>query len=99
VDANVGQMPDAVEKAGVRANTIVIFTSDSGLEFIRPWNGWPAPGAGTASLRWKGAFQPCYRSRARMRSARTTMRLWELARFDGWVSALDRLGRRTRPAT
>lgn len=27
------------------------------------------------------------------------MRPWELARFDGWVRALDRLGRRTRPAT
>jgi hypothetical protein len=25
VDANVGQMPDAVEKAGVRENTIVIY--------------------------------------------------------------------------
>jgi arylsulfatase A-like enzyme len=36
---NVGQMPEAVEKAGVRENTIVIFTSDNGLEFIRPWNG------------------------------------------------------------
>jgi arylsulfatase len=32
-------MPEAVEKAGVRENTIVIFTSDNGLEFIRPWNG------------------------------------------------------------
>ena len=33
------------------------------------------------------------------RSVRTTMRRWELAKFDGWVSALDCLGRRTRPAT
>ena len=41
--ANVGQMPDAVEKAAVRENTIVIFTSDNGLEFIRPWDGWTGP--------------------------------------------------------
>jgi arylsulfatase len=46
VDADVGQMPDAAEKAGERENTIVIFTSDNGLEFIRPWNGWADPWRG-----------------------------------------------------
>jgi arylsulfatase len=46
VDANVGQMPGAVEKTGVRENTIVIFTSDNGLEFIRPGNGWAGPWRG-----------------------------------------------------
>jgi len=48
MDANVGQMLDAVDKAGVRDNTIVIFTSDNGPEFIRPWDGWAGP--------WRGQY-------------------------------------------
>jgi arylsulfatase A-like enzyme len=56
VDANVGQMPEAVEKAGVRENTIVIFTSDNGLEFIRPWNGWAGPGRGHCFIALEGGI-------------------------------------------
>lgn len=48
MDANVGQLLDAVDKAGVRDNTIVIFTSDNGAEFIKPWDGWAGP--------WRGAY-------------------------------------------
>ena len=48
MDANVGQILDAVDKAGIRDNTIVIFTSDNGAEYIRPWNGWAGP--------WRGAY-------------------------------------------
>jgi len=48
MDANVGQMLDAVDKAGIREDTIVIFTSDNGLEFIRPWDGWAGP--------WRGQY-------------------------------------------
>jgi arylsulfatase A-like enzyme len=48
MDANVAQILDAVEKAGIRDNTIVIFTSDNGPEFIKPWDGWAGP--------WRGAY-------------------------------------------
>jgi arylsulfatase len=48
MDANVGQMLDAVDKAGVRDNTIVIFTSDNGPEFFKPWDGWAGP--------WRGQY-------------------------------------------
>jgi arylsulfatase len=48
MDANVGQILDAVDKAGIRDNTIVIFTSDNGAEYIRPWQGWAGP--------WRGAY-------------------------------------------
>jgi len=48
MDANVGQILDAVDKAGVRDNTIVIFTSDNGPEFFRPWDGWAGP--------WRGQY-------------------------------------------
>ena len=48
MDANVGQILDAVDKAEVRDNTIVIFTSDNGAEFVKPWNGWSGP--------WRGQY-------------------------------------------
>lgn len=48
MDANVGQILDAVDAAGERDNTIVIFTSDNGAEFFRPWDGWAGP--------WRGAY-------------------------------------------
>jgi arylsulfatase A-like enzyme len=48
MDANVGQVLDAVDKAGVRDNTIVIFTSDNGPEYFRPWDGWAGP--------WRGQY-------------------------------------------
>jgi len=48
MDANVGQILDAVDKAGVRDNTIFIFTSDNGAEFLKPWDGWAGP--------WRGAY-------------------------------------------
>jgi arylsulfatase A-like enzyme len=48
MDANVGQLLDAVDEAGVRENTIAIFTSDNGPEFFRPWDGWAGP--------WRGQY-------------------------------------------
>jgi arylsulfatase len=48
MDFNVGQIIDAVDKAGVRDNTIFVFTSDNGAEFFKPWDGWSGP--------WRGAY-------------------------------------------
>ena len=48
MDYNVGQVLDAVDAAGIRDNTIVIFTSDNGAEFFKPWNGWAGP--------WRGNY-------------------------------------------
>jgi len=47
-DTHVGQILDAVDKAGIRDNTIVVFTSDNGPEFIQPWDGWAGP--------WRGQY-------------------------------------------
>jgi len=41
MDANVGQMLDAVERLGIRENTIVIFTSDNGVHPALGRLGWP----------------------------------------------------------
>jgi arylsulfatase len=48
MDHNVGQMLDAVDRLGIRDNTLVIFASDNGPEFIKPWDGW----AGA----WRGQY-------------------------------------------
>jgi hypothetical protein len=48
MDHNVGQMLEAVDKLGIRDNTIVIFTSDNGGEFVQPWDGWAGP--------WRGQY-------------------------------------------
>lgn len=48
MDAHVGRLLDAVDRAGVRDNTLFIFTSDNGPEFIKPWDGWAGP--------WRGAY-------------------------------------------
>ena len=48
MDHNVGQVLDAVDAAGIRDNTIFIFTSDNGAEFFKPWNGWAGP--------WRGNY-------------------------------------------
>jgi arylsulfatase A-like enzyme len=70
MDSNVGQVLSAVDRLGIRDNTIVIFTSDNGPEFFRPWDGWAGPWRGqyfTAleggirvpfMIRWPGKIQP-----------------------------------------
>jgi arylsulfatase len=57
MDANVGQMLDAVDRLGLRENTIVIFTSDNGPEFIRPWDGWAGPWRGQYFTAWEGGIR------------------------------------------
>lgn len=48
MDANVGQILDALHQSGIRDSTLVIFTSDNGAEYVHPWNGWAGP--------WRGAY-------------------------------------------
>lgn len=48
MDANVGEILDAVDELGVRDNTIVIFTSDNGPEATWPWQG--------SSGQWRGYY-------------------------------------------
>lgn len=48
MDSNVGALLSAVDRLGFRDNTIVIFTSDNGPEFFKPWDGWAGP--------WRGQY-------------------------------------------
>jgi arylsulfatase len=57
MDHNVGQMLDAVDRLGMRDNTIVIFASDNGPEFVRPWDGWAGPWRGQYFTAWEGGIR------------------------------------------
>src|SRR5271165_423968 len=57
MDHNVGQVLDAVDKLGIRDNTIVIFTSDNGAEFFKPWDGWAGPWRGTYVTALEGGLR------------------------------------------
>ena len=57
MDFRVGQMLDAVEALGIRDNTLVIFGSDNGPEFRRPWRGTAGPWTGTYHTSMEGALR------------------------------------------
>jgi arylsulfatase len=57
MDHNVGQMLDAVDRLGIRDNTIVIFASDNGPEYVRPWDGWAGPWRGQYFTAWEGGIR------------------------------------------
>jgi arylsulfatase len=48
MDSHVADLLATIDDLGVRDNTIVIFTSDNGPEFFKPWDGWAGP--------WRGAY-------------------------------------------
>ena len=57
MDHNVGEMLDAVDRLGIRDSTIVIFASDNGPEFIKPWDGWAGPWRGQYFTAWEGGIR------------------------------------------
>jgi arylsulfatase len=57
MDFNVGQMLDAVDRLGIRDDTIVIFMSDNGPEGVRPWDGWAGPWRGQYFTAWEGGIR------------------------------------------
>jgi arylsulfatase len=57
MDYNVGQMLDAVDRLDISKNTIVIFLSDNGPEYVKPWEGWPGPWRGQYFTAWEGGIR------------------------------------------
>jgi arylsulfatase A-like enzyme len=57
MDHNVGEMLDAIDRLGIRNNTIVIFASDNGPEFVRDWEGWAGPWKGQYFTAWEGGIR------------------------------------------
>jgi arylsulfatase len=57
MDFNVGTMLDAVDRLGIRENTVVIFMSDNGPEFVKPYDGWAGPWRGQYFTAWEGGIR------------------------------------------
>jgi arylsulfatase len=57
MDAYMGRLLDGIDKAGVRDNTIVIFTSDNGSEALAPYQGTSGPWRGTYFTGLEGSLR------------------------------------------
>jgi len=71
MDYRIGQILDEIEALKIAGDTLVIFASDNGPEFRRPWRGTAGPWSGTYHttmegglrapfmIRWPGHIPPC----------------------------------------
>jgi arylsulfatase len=57
LDHRVGQVLDTLAKAGLAEDTLVLFGSDNGPEFRRPWRGTAGPWSGTYHTAMEGALR------------------------------------------
>jgi len=57
MDAHVGEILDAIDKLGIRTNTIVVFTSDNGPEATWPWQGSSGPWRGYYFTHMEGSLR------------------------------------------
>jgi arylsulfatase A-like enzyme len=57
MDANVGEILDAVDRLGIGDNTIVVFTSDNGPEATWPWQGSSGPWRGYYFTHMEGSLR------------------------------------------
>jgi arylsulfatase len=57
MDANVGQLLDAIDQLQIRDNTIVVFCSDNGPDPTAPSNGWSGPWRGYYFTHMEGSLR------------------------------------------
>jgi arylsulfatase A-like enzyme len=57
LDHRAGQVLDAVKELGIEQETVVIFCSDNGPEFRRPWRGACGPWRGTYHTSMEGGLR------------------------------------------
>ena len=57
MDHNVGVVLDAIKRLGIEGNTIVIWTTDGGAEFRRPWRGTSGPWRGFYTTAMEGGLR------------------------------------------
>ncbi|HWI14345.1 MAG TPA: sulfatase-like hydrolase/transferase, partial [Burkholderiales bacterium] len=63
MDHRVGQMLDALAALGIAEDTLVLFGSDNGPEFRRPWRGTAGPWTGTYHTSMEGALRVPFMAR------------------------------------
>ena len=57
MDHRVGQVLDEIDALGIREDTVMIFASDNGPEFRRPWRGTAGPWVGTYHTSMEGGLR------------------------------------------
>jgi arylsulfatase len=57
MDHRVGEVVDAVAALGIAERTLLLFASDNGPEFRRPWRGTAGPWSGTYHTAMEGALR------------------------------------------
>jgi arylsulfatase len=57
MDYHVGQLVDTIKELGVEQNTVVVFSSDNGPEFRRPWRGTAGFWSGTYHTAMEGSLR------------------------------------------
>ncbi len=57
MDANVGEIMNAIDKLGITNNTIIVFTSDNGPEATWPWQGSSGPWRGYYFTHMEGSLR------------------------------------------
>ena len=57
MDFRVGQLLDEIHRLGIAGETVVIFASDNGPEFRRPWRGTAGPWTGTYHTAMEGGLR------------------------------------------
>src|SRR5205085_246815 len=60
MDRNVGTVLDAIDRLGLRDDTLVFWCADNGAEARRPWRGSPGPWSGFYNSAMEGGIRtPC----------------------------------------
>jgi arylsulfatase A-like enzyme len=60
MDHRMGEILDEIDALGIAADTLVVFASDNGPEFRRPWRGTAGPWVGTYHTAMEGGLRaPC----------------------------------------
>jgi arylsulfatase len=60
IDYRAGQVLDAIDKLGIRDDTLVIWLSDNGPEYFYPWHGTAGPWRGNYFTAWEGSLRVPY---------------------------------------
>jgi arylsulfatase A-like enzyme len=91
MDHRVGQLLDAVKELDLEDNTLVVFCSDNGPEFRRPWRGTAGPWTGTYHTAMEGALRAPFIARwpGRIKPGRVSN---EMVHAVDLFSTLARLG-------
>ena len=96
MDYRTGQILDAIKQAGIKNDTLLVFTSDNGPEATNPWQGDSGPWRGTYFTAMEGSLRAPFIIRwpGKVPAGRVSN---EIVHIVDLFSTLARVGRRGDP--